>query len=222
MPKRPSNAGIILRALLTSSLVSIGLYLYGAIRNSSYDFSYLPGNLLLAWIPLLAAAALRVLLKREIWSAWRPLAASVIWLLFLPNTFYMISDFIHLHEVQRVDLLFDAVMFTSFIYTSVAIGFASLWLVHEELEKRLKSKAYYGIGTVLLLCSFGIYIGRDLRWNSWDILTNPGGLLFDISDRLLHAASYPQMFVTVLSFFALLASMYYLVWQIGGALRQSK
>lgn len=74
----------------------------------------------------------------------------------------------------------------------------------------------------LLICSFAIYVGRDLRWNSWDILTNPGGLLFDVSDRLLHPAAYPQMLVTVIAFFALLASMYSLVWAGAALLRPDK
>jgi uncharacterized membrane protein len=65
---------------------------------------------------------------------------------------------------------------------------------------------------VLLLTSFAIYLGRDLRWNSWDVLTNPGGLLFDISDRLMHPASYPQMLLTVAIFMVLMSSIYGIAW----------
>jgi uncharacterized membrane protein len=61
-----------------------------------------------------------------------------------------------------------------------------------------------------------------LRWNSWDILTNPGGLLFDIADRLQHPASYPQMLLTIFSFTILLISMYLLVWQGIKALRHTE
>jgi uncharacterized membrane protein len=60
-----------------------------------------------------------------------------------------------------------------------------------------------------------------LRWNSWDVFTNPGGLLFDISDRLLHPSGYPQMFVTIISFFILLLSMYGLLWRGARLLRQA-
>lgn len=72
---------------------------------------------------------------------------------------------------------------------------------------------------ILLLCSFGIFIGRDLRWNSWDFLTNPGGLLFDVTDRLAHLSSYPQMILTVVTFTILLLSMYRLLWYGAGLAR---
>ena len=79
-----------------------------------------------------------------------------------------------------------------------------------EAYNALRSAGY--IGLVLLLASCAIYVGRDLRWNSWDVLTNPAGLLFDVSDRLLVPSGYGAIAVTVLSFFALLGSMYALAW----------
>jgi len=199
--------------LLGATLVSIGLFAYGAWRNHSLAFDYLLWNLWLAWLPFIFSVWLIRLLRRKLWSSWEGLLVSVLWLVFLPNSFYMISDFIHLQEVQRVDILYDAVMFTSFIYTGVVLGFSSLYLVHGQLRRRLSGRSAAGwAGVTLLVCSAAVYVGRDLRWNSWDILTNPGGLLFDISDRLQHPASYPQMLVTVGSFFVLLVSMYCLAW----------
>ena len=69
------------------------------------------------------------------------------------------------------------------------------------------------IAVVLFISSVAMYIGRDLRWNSWDVLTNPGGLLFDLSDRVLHPAQYPQMLLAIAAFFVLLLSMYGLLWR---------
>lgn len=186
------------------------------------DFGFMCWNLALAWLPLLFAYRLTNVLKHKLWSSWEALAMSMLWILLLPNSFYMITDFIHLQDVKRVDLLFDVLMFTSFVYTGLLVGFTSLYMVHLQLMRRLTPVAASAwIAGVLLICSGAIYIGRDLRWNSWDVLTNPGGLLFDISDRLLHTASYPQMIVTVTAFFVLLCSMYNLFWQATIALRQS-
>lgn len=202
-----------LLTLLASTLVSIGLFAYGAWRNHSLAYDYLLWNLSLAWLPLIFAVRLIDLLRRKLWSSWECLLMSVLWLVFLPNSFYMISDFIHLQEVQRLDVLYDAVMFTSFIYTGVVLGFSSLYLVHGQLRRRLSGRtAGAWVAGTLLICSAAVYVGRDLRWNSWDILTNPGGLLFDVSDRLQHPSAYPQMLVTVVSFFVLLVSMYALAW----------
>ncbi len=207
-------------ALGISTLISVGLFAYGAWRNSSFEYDYLVWNLFLAWLPLVFAVRLISLLRHKLWSSWEGLAVSTLWLVFLPNSFYMISDFIHLQEVQRVDVLYDAVMFTSFIYTGVVLGFSSLYLIHIQLRRRLSPAGAAGwIMATLLVCSAAVYVGRDLRWNSWDLLTNPGGLLFDISDRLQHPAAYPQMLVTIITFFILLATMYNLLWRGSRLLR---
>lgn len=214
MSKPRSSRSQFIIALAASTLTSVGLFAYGAWRNHSSEFSYLLWNLFLAWLPLIFAVLLMRILRRKRWSSWSAMGVSLLWLVFLPNSFYMISDFIHLLDVRRVDVLYDAVMFTSFIYTGVTLGFSSLFLIHLQLRLRLsRLSAAAWIAFTLFISSVAIYVGRDLRWNSWDILTNPGGLLFDISDRLLHPATYPQMIVTIVTFFVLLSSMYGLLWR---------
>ncbi|HVV25524.1 MAG TPA: DUF1361 domain-containing protein [Candidatus Saccharimonadales bacterium] len=201
-------------ALGFSTLTSLALFAYGAWRNRSLDFDYLVWNLFLAWLPLLFAVRLVTVLQRKLWSSWEAVITSLLWLVFLPNSFYMISDFIHLQDVRRFDILYDTVMFTSFIYTAVVLGFSSLYLVHMQFRQRFSRRTSAAwIAAVLFISSVAVYIGRDLRWNSWDVLTNPGGLLFDLSDRVLHPAQYPQMLLAIASFFVLLLSMYGLLWR---------
>ncbi|HYH75852.1 MAG TPA: DUF1361 domain-containing protein, partial [Candidatus Saccharimonadales bacterium] len=126
---------------------------------------------------------------------------------------YMISDFIHIKEAGRVDLLYDVVMFTSFIFNGVLLGFLSLYIVHRELLRRAAAQTVTMlIGLVLFLCSFAIYIGRELRWNSWDILVNPASLLFDVSDRILNPRQHPDVVTTTISFFVLLSTIYSVLW----------
>lgn len=214
MLRRRSNRTQFIVALGFATLVGLGLFAYDAWRNHSLTFDYLIWNLFLAWLPLLFAVKLMRVLRYKLWSSWEGLAWSVLWLVFLPNSFYMISDYIHLQDVPSNDVLYYAVMFTSFIYTGVVLGFSSLYLLHLKLRHRLPSQlANFCVALILFICSFGIYIGRDLRWNSWNLLTNPGGLLFDVSDRLQHPAAYPQMILTVVTFFVLLLSMYGLLWR---------
>lgn len=216
----PTRLGL---ALLSSSLVSVGLYLFGAISNHASTFSYLVWNLFLAWLPLVFSLWLHKVLKHNLWSAWKALAVTALWLGFLPNSFYMISDFIHIQDVARVDLLYDVVMFSSFIFNGVILGFFSLYNVHLELLQRVKRRtAHVLIAVVLLLCSFAIYLGRDLRWNTWDVLVNPGGVLFDVSDRFLHPVVYSKTYSTTITFFLLLSSLYIVAWQMARAMRYQK
>jgi uncharacterized membrane protein len=214
MTKAQSAQRFFLLALGGSTLVSVCFFAYGVLQNHSFQFAYLLWYLFLAWLPLLFAMRLTKTLQHKLWSSWEGLAYSGLWLVFLPNSFYMISDFIHLQDVARASLLYYALMLTSFIYSGVIVGFCSLYLLHVQLRRRLGDRnSGLLMAATLLICSFAIYVGRDLRWNSWDILTNPSGLLFDLSDRLIHPAAYPAMLATVISFFVLLASMYNLVWR---------
>lgn len=201
--------------------VSLGLYIAGALQNHSTLFSYLVWNLFLAWLPLLTVVFLLRSLRKRVWSSWQPFSLTILWLVLLPNSFYMISDFIHIQDVARHDLLFDVVMFTSFIITAALAGFTSLYLVHAQLFRRvgLRTSSLL-VGIILFLCSFAIYLGRDLRWNSWDVLINPAGILFDVSDHLIHPLQNAAMFTTTLSFFVLLGSFYMVGWQVGEATRQ--
>lgn len=209
-------------ALVTISLVSLGLYGYGALRNHTIAASYLPWNLFLAWLPLLFAIRLMSVLRRKAWSSWEGLATSFLWLAFLPNSFYLISDFIHLQEVEPAHVLYDSVMFTSFIVTGVVLGFSSLYMVHRQLKLRLEDRrAAVWAGAILLFCSIAIYMGRDLRWNTWDIFLNPAGLLFEAADRIQHPAAYPHMLLVITAFFVLLTGMYNLIWQAARSLRQA-
>lgn len=218
--RRLSSRERVVASLGGLTVVSLALFAIGALENRSLQFSYLVWNLFLAWLPLVVVALLLKRLKTHLWSSWQPFCLTLLWLLLLPNSFYMISDFIHIQDVMRTNLLYDVIMFTSFIFTAALAGFSSLYLVQAQLHKRVGLRVSSGlVGVVLFLCSFAIYLGRDLRWNSWDVLLNPAGILFDVSDHLIHPFQHGDMFTTTLSFFVLLGSLYVVGWQLGEATR---
>lgn len=216
--RRLSPRERVVTSLAGLTLVSTLLFLAGAIASGNFQLSYLLSNLFLAWLPFAVMVALLRSLHTQLWSSWRPLALTLLWLAFLPNSFYMISDFIHLQDVAHHNLLYDVIVFTACIFTAAALGFSSLYMVHAELKKRISMRASsLLVGIIIFLCSFGIYLGRDLRWNSWDILLNPAGILFDVSDNLIHPLQNGDMFTTTISFFVLLSSLYIVGWQVGEA-----
>jgi len=168
------------------------------------------------------AYRLLVTLRHQPWSSWQGIFLSMLWLGFLPNSFYMVSDFIHLHDVARVDYVFDAVMFTLFILNGLLLGYLSLLMVHVALRTRLRASAtVWMLGGILLLCSFAIYLGRDLRYNTWDVLVNPAGILFDVSDNIVDPTAHPQAFTTTLTFFVFLTSVYWVIWHLLCSLQRS-
>jgi len=207
-------------ALAISSLISVGLYLTGHWGTHAHDFAYMVWNLFLAWVGLGVTLWLERTLHRTYWSSWYALLVTLVWIIFLPNTFYMVTDFIHVQELPAADLLHGIFMFSSFIFNGVILGLISLYIIQWELLKRVKARTAMSlIGVVILLCSFAMYIGRELRWNSWDILVNPSSLLFEVTDRLINATSHPEMLSTTFSFFALITGVYIVFWSLARAAR---
>lgn len=205
----------VVRAILISNLVSIILFLLRALATSDTTFWFMLWNLILAWVPLALVWALLSEIKNKSWREPFPVLLTLGWLLFLPNSFYMVSDLLHLEPTGDINIIFDVVFFMSFIWNGLLAGFLSLRLVHEVLLARQKPRtAHYLIAGVLLANSFAIYLGRSLRWNSWDVLASPFAILFDVSERLINPLSYPQAFLTTTTFFMLLGSMYWVIYEL--------
>jgi uncharacterized membrane protein len=174
----------VLLPLLALGAASAWCVVLLAVRKHEYGYAgypYLVWNLALAWIPLLLAVLLVVSYARRR-STVELLAVGAGWLLFLPNAPYVLTDFIHLGERHR---LFDTLILASFAFTSLALGFASLLLV--QLVVTRAAGAMLGWLTAfgsLFAASVGIYLGRVLRLNSWDVVHRPGRLWEIMSSRL--------------------------------------
>jgi uncharacterized membrane protein len=185
-----------------SSMLLLRFSVTGSIR-----YSFLVWNLLLAWIPALVSLWFALRLKER--AKGIHIVAFLVWLSFLPNTFYLVTDLIHSKPTVEISILFDVVLLFGFACVGFALGLCSLGVLHIWLLQRTKSKvATLSIGAVILLVSFAIYLGRYLRWNSWDIVTNPLGLLIDVSSRVASPLDNPRTLTTTLLFFCLIASSY--------------
>lgn len=190
---------------LTLSFIRMGI-----AGNSRYLF--LSWNLVLAWIPLGLAWLLYMRTPKGLVWSWPNFALFAGWLLFLPNAFYLLSDFIHLRRLVEIDIMFDVVLFSAYAWLGIILGFTALYLVHVRALQRFGSRGHWLPAIALLLSGFAIYLGRYLRWNSWDIIANPFGLLFDVTNRVINPTDHAQTFTTTLLFFGLLGFMYATIW----------
>ncbi|MDB5163810.1 MAG: hypothetical protein JWS12_428 [Candidatus Saccharibacteria bacterium] len=198
-----------------SNLVCILFFAIRVMDSHSWRYFFLFWNLFLAWLPLVFAWWLAKVISKGRWFSLGPLVLTALWLGFLPNSFYLTSDLIHLQSTGEVSLLFDVVMFMAFIWAALLLGFTSLIMVHKQLLKRIDRGTAHGLITiVLLICSFAIYLGRYLRWSTWDVLVNPAGILFDVTDRFISPSAHPQTFTTTATFFILYGSMYIAIWRL--------
>lgn len=161
-------------------------------------------------------------MRQRRWLTWQGIGLTFLWLGFLPNTFYLVSDLIHIRTSDNASLMYDTAMLMSFAVSGLILGYTSVYFMHRALLRRAPERVAHGIiGLVLFASSFAIYLGRDLRWNSWDIFVNPAGLLFDISDRFIHPSAHPQAFSTTAVYFVLLSSIYITLWHFIRIFRQA-
>ncbi len=184
-----------------------------AIRNSIVGdqmFDFLKSNLFSGIMPLIIALLMRQFNKRLNTALF--LAVSLVWLIFYPNSPYMISDLIHPHEESLDQIYPTLIVYDTFIVFSIAMlslfyGFISLKIIFSMFKDRFGSqKAHYFIVFSLILSCLGFYIGRELKSGtdfgngylySWQLFTEPVFILKTIWGHLFpikeHMDAYYMM-----------------------------
>jgi uncharacterized membrane protein len=214
----PHPRWFFLLALLNAA-VAFSIACSVALTGNARGYGFLVWNLLLAAIPVALAAGLRRLATTRIpTSALAPVF--VLWLLFLPNAPYLVTDLVHLGD-QRAPLVVDALMLSTAAVAGVLAGLLSLALVESAVRARIGPRA--AVATVALaipLASLGVYLGRVLRWNSWDALAEPWTVLATAVDGLRD----PLMHLEALAFvcaFALFLTVSYTLYRRAAGVRSA-
>lgn len=170
-------------------------------------YLFLAGNLLLGLIPLMISYYLYHFHLRYPGRYFLILSMMLLWILFLPNAPYIVTDFIHLHPKSDVPLWFDAILIFSFATTGLLSGLISIYFVHEVLDKIFTKKiSWILVVFVTGLAGYGIFLGRFLRWHSKDLFFNTKSVLFDV---VLHLNDTTAIAMT--GMFTLLIMFSYLI-----------
>lgn len=202
-----------LLSLALPSLLCIGLVGLRWDITGTWHYWFVLENLALAWLALIFAWLLARNLKKMPWNSLPNITLSLLWLVFLPNTWYVLTDFIHIGPSGEISQLYDIVLIASLVVAGFSLGFASLYKVHTELIQRFsRRKAAAAVTIILLVASFAIYLGRDLRWNTWDVVTNPTGITLDVSDRVVNPLAYQHAWDMTGLFFVLVGTIYSSIW----------
>jgi uncharacterized membrane protein len=202
--RRANERFLVLSGLGLTSALAVGLELFRELHYTDSGFRFLLWNLVLAWVPLLVALAVYDGYRRGLRIALLT-PAVVAWLLFLPNAPYIVTDFVHLSPDAQSPLWYDAIVLSAFAWTGLLLGFASLYLMHAVARHRFGARAgWTGALAALALTSAGVYLGRFLQWNSWDLIVRPGQRLAEIVPRLdqttalLHASGVTLLLTALL------------------------
>lgn len=193
--KIPNNYLLILAIVTGFNLLAL------AIRNmvqGNTIYNFLLWNLFLAFVPLLVAWLLQFFVSKL--SKVLIVIGSFVWLLFYPNAPYMISDLIHVNSASNI-VLYETLIIFSFSMLALFYGFFSLKIIHVIYKQLFSEKiAHTVVIASILLSSFGIYLGRILRLNSWNLFTHPLQVMKTIFHHLFPIGQNPSTYIIILLF----------------------
>ena len=197
--------------IIQLSAFCVGLIILSFLRSSNITYFFLGWNLFLAWVPLFFAWIWHYRLQVKPLRKWKSFVMFGLWLLFFPNSPYIITDLVHLNTRFNPSIWSDMLLLFSCAFAGLVVGLYSLYIVHKILDKYFNFiQSWMIISGSLVLTGFGIYLGRVQRWNSWDLFTAPFSLLQDVFIQL----SNPQAIKMTIGFSTLLFIVYYMLKSI--------
>ena len=201
-------------AIGLQALVAVLFILAEAILDRTNQNLFMIFNLFLAWVPLILAVLIYKYVKNKPLVSPLGIVLSIAWLCFLPNSFYIVSDSIHLINFNSTDIIVGIVAFFMMAINGLLVGLISVYLINLELNKRMNSKSSALILiTIFLLCGFAVYLGRFLRFNSWDVITNPISLIFDVSNPIFDSNTQKNAITTSIGIFGIIRTCYLILWR---------
>lgn len=167
---------------LSMTLSLVLLMIKMKITHSFFQL-FLVWNLFLAVIPF---AITTYLLSHPKLNKFGLLVWFGVWLLFLPNAPYILTDLIHLRLSSPRSIWIDLLIISSFACSGLLLFYVSLLDMKTILRNYIKRNILdYSTFGIIFLSGFGVYLGRFLRYNSWEILSNPKYLLNDIINIII-------------------------------------
>jgi uncharacterized membrane protein len=208
------------KMIYLSLCFSVALVFARVVYTGELHYIFIIWNLFLAWVPFAISNVLR---QKYNASPWLQGLLIFGWLIFFPNAPYIITDFMHLGESPIVPLWFDVFLLFTASWNGLLLGVLSLFKIEKFLENKFSSRlASFCIVICLFLCGFGVYAGRFLRWNSWEIFTDPKNIMEDAVQRLLNPHEHPATWGVTMLIGMMLMIVYYTLKNLRGGGVQSK
>ena len=214
-PRRHRFAVAIVGLLAVASVVCVGLFLARMAYSHTVAYWFLMWNLALAWVPFIfAGVAYTLSTSRRTLTYVLVICAALVWLVFFPNAPYILTDFLHLGSMgDSVPGWYDVLMLYWYSWTGLLLGVVSLYLMQEIVARGAgRPVSWVFVVAVSLAGSIGTYLGRFLRWNSWDLLRRPMPLAGELFGKVTDPASQPRLLGFTVMFAALFLFIYVAVY----------
>lgn len=212
---------ISFQKILLAFFIFIGLLIGLRILFSGrLGFLFLIWNIFLAWVPFFVSGSFANIHKK---NKWLQLFVFGFWLAFFPNALYIVTDLIHLELNTSVPKWFDAILLFSSSIVGLMMAFISLYRVEKYLQRIFAGRVVsILIFVILFLGSFGVYLGRFLRWNSWDIIRNPFQLIISVLQRIISPFEHLQTWGITCLLTVLFYLLYFSIKNLPGYLNRAE
>jgi len=203
--------------MLAASMLFIGLLIsFRILYTDNLKYISMIWNIFLAWIPFVLAGFLQQYRLKE---KWKQLVIFGTWLLFFPNALYIVTDLIHLQDENTMPWWFDAVLLFASSFIGIVMAFVSLRKAELYLSSYFKPAVVSILmGIVLFMGSFGVYLGRFERWNSWDVVNDPIALGVGIASKIINPVDNYRAWAITILFSGIYAVLYYFIKTLPQAL----
>lgn len=204
------NISSLERMLLVSVSFTMLLLLTRIIYTKELVYGFYIWNTFLAVLPLLFS---RSLIRQNRFNI-RAILLLTCWLAFFPNAPYIITDLFHYSEKPPVPKWFDLLLVTSAAWNGLLLGIVSLMQIEQFLSGYLRQRwVKISLISSFLLCGYGVYIGRYLRFNSWDAVTAPQKLLYTFSLHVFRPQEHMMMWAFTFLFGTMFGIVYFTLKQ---------
>jgi len=195
--------------LILSTILAVSFYVMRVIRTDQLTYLFLIWNIFLAWLPYLFSLGALVIHEWKPRWWWAVIPPGALWLLFFPNAPYILTDLVHLDARWPVPIWYDIGLLVTFVFVGCFLAIVSLRSMQRIVSDYVGwfMSWMFVMGTIGLT-SFGIYMGRFLRWNSWDLFTSPYQVLRDVYHPIRHPFSNKETIAFSIMFTAILFVFY--------------
>lgn len=197
--------------LAALSGVAMGLFFLWRVVVGPWHGPRLHLNLFLAWMPYLMALLATLAHQRMGQQSWLFRGCVLLWLIFFPNAPYLITDWLYLPSWQT-HLWYSIILLTAFTLCGLMLAAISLHLIQIVVTRRAgRTAGYLLCSTALLLSGVGVYLGRFLRLNSWDLFTHPSQVWSDATQAIQQHPNHAGLIGFSFLFSLLLGAIYYTI-----------
>lgn len=196
--------------LIIATIGCLLVAVYLRTKSDTNMYQFLTWDIFLAWVPFIISSTISYVYHLKLTKTSIALVGVMCagWLFLLPNSAYLFTEILHAFRYfdsqeetkfwVNIDFWYSLSLTFVVAILGLILSICSIHQIHRLLNKRLNPfSSMVVVGVILLLSSLGVYIGRFNRWNSWDVLKQPGLILKDIMNDLSAGNSILVEFVAL-------------------------